>query len=185
MKFQFPRPGFVDQTQRTILDYLSRFFKAPEFGSPTLVGGSPVWTAATLVASALGAFPPQFKSVAMSNVTLTTAYQTIVPSQTITTTKANAIYLAIAIFDWNVTVAGVGNLQGRITVDGTPGQVCIWNSNAAINRDSGHVAVACGTLAAAGNHTFLTESLKTINAGTVNTNPNGPGLVVLVFEPAG
>lgn len=116
-------------------------------------------------------------------VTLAVAAQAV-PGAThaVTTVTSNARYKAIAVVDFDPSIAGATVCVGELVVDGVvqPAQA-LWEVNTVDDRST-VTQVYSGQLAVAGAHTFDLQVRKTAAVGTIAANIIHTGLSLTVLE---
>lgn len=117
------------------------------------------------------------------DVTLTAVSQNIPGcSITLPTVTANARYDAIIVCDFEMTVVGSTTAIGRLSVDGV---VQTQEAHLELTTTSVRATVSqvySGTLAAAGNHTFILQALLSAASGTTLLKASHSTLKVQIFE---
>ncbi|MER5892407.1 hypothetical protein [Streptomyces sp. NPDC001876] len=143
----------------------------------------PVLAGQVLTAGQFNRVQPRPSEVTASGNLALTTVEADVPgaSLTVTTTAANAIYVATATFSFDITSATTAFASGSLDVDGSaPSGQARWSGEVATDFGPA-VQQWSGTLAAAGNHTFKLRG--SMSAGTGITILGAyTRLIVVVYE---
>lgn len=135
----------------------------------------------TITAAALNRIQPVTYKADGTNLALSTT-ETDLPSATITlsTSAANAIYVAEAQFDFYVPTTGAATVTGRLAVDGvTQSKGADFTPQTNGDRVPGF-QVWRGTLASSGSHTLKLRGLKSGAVGTMQIFTST--LLVTIYE---
>lgn len=128
--------------------------------------------------------PTPYEEPCTAALTVTTAtYADITGcSITLTTAAANAVYMAEAVFDANVTVvSGTSLMVGRLLVDGvTDSGIAVYAMD---TTDRATIAMRWrGLLASAGSHTLKLQGANSGAAGTGVFQQDDTKLQVTIYE---
>ena len=98
-----------------------------------------------------------------ANYTLTTSFADVTGcSVSVTTTRANQVALVWATFDFDVTTASAGVVQGRLDVDGSAQAGQVIGESVRLNRETKSGGPWIVTLATAASHTFKLQAQKSM-----------------------
>lgn len=128
--------------------------------------------------------PVTYDVAATSALTLSTTETDITGALiTLTTSAANAIYVASAVFDMEATTAAAAVMQGRLSVDGsTQTEEALLDGSYSSDARVTSAQLWRGTLASAGSHTFQLRGLKTAAVGVMRINNIHTTLTVTILE---
>lgn len=128
-----------------------------------------------------------FQGKATATLTLTTSFADIVGATvTLTTTGANAIYIAVASFDAFLSAAGAGvAFLGHLIIDGVahPDGGALFTQQTTGDRAT-ISGTWMGTLASAGSHTLKLQGRKDTASGTLQFIGNSTMFTLIVIETA-